>query len=126
MALKTVELALHRRGTINFINSDPTVIALTPSSVTWENGTKKYLEQTARDPQTFKVIWSGSQDGILVTAEGTTRRFDFVLVGRHDATVAIGDFWRVGDQYFQIEWVAPYNGYETKAGGVSHGSKPTG
>lgn len=124
--LSTIELSIHRKGTERFINADPTTITLVPSTETWSGGTKVYGSATPRQPQTFKVIWSGSQDGIAVTSQGTTRRFDFILVGTHDAVVEIGDHWNLGDQHFQVEWIAPDNGYEVKAGGSSHGSKPTG
>lgn len=122
--LSNAELTIHRKGTEHFIASDPTQIVLTPSTEVWVGGTKTYGSEEPRESQTFKVIWSGSQDGIVVTSEGKTRRFDFILVGKHDAQVAIGDHWNVNDQHFQVEWVAPANGYEVKAGGSSHGSKP--
>ncbi len=120
------QLSIHRKGTEKFIDADPTVIELTPSTEVWSGGTKTYGSETARQPQSFKVIWSGSQNGLVVTSQGTTRRFDFILVGRHDAQVEIGDFWTLNEQHNQIEWIAPANGYEVKAGGISHGSKPTG
>lgn len=124
--LSTFELSIHQKGTERFINADPTEIVLTPSLETWSGGTKSYGSGTPRQAQNFKVIWSGSQDGIVVASQGTTRRFDFILVGIHDAVVEIGDNWSLNDQHFQIEWVAPNNGYEVKAGGSSYGSKPTG
>lgn len=126
MLSKSVEMTLHRKGTEKFIAADPTEIALTPSTETWVGGTKVLSAATAKAAQTFKVIWSGSQDGIAVTSQGKTRRFDFIIIGKYDSDIAIGDHWNVGDQHFQVEWVAPYNGYEVKAGGSSHGSKPTG
>ena len=122
--LSTVELSIHRKGTERFINSDPTEIILTPSTEVWSGGTKTYGSEVSREPQNFKVIWSGSQDGLVVTSQGKTRRFDFILVGTHDAEVAIGDHWSVGDQHYQVEWIAPANGYEVKAGGSSHGDSP--
>lgn len=124
--LSNIELLIHRKGTERFIDSDPTEIVLTPSVEIWSGGTKSYGSDTDRQTQKFKIIWSGSQDGLVVTSEGKTRRFDFILVGKHDAQVAIGDSWKVNEQHFQVEWVAPSNGYEVKAGGSSHGSKPTG
>lgn len=124
--LSNIELSIHRKGTDSFIKADPTQITLIPTTESWVGGTKTYGSATPRQTQTFKVIWSGSQDGIVITSEGRTRRFDFILVGRHDANVEIGDHWNLNDQYFEIEWIAPDNGYEVKAGGSSHGSKPTG
>lgn len=122
--LSNVELSIHRRGTDRFIDADPTIITLTPSAEIWSGGTKTYGAETPRQPQSFKVIWSGSQDGLVIASEGKARRFDFILVGKHDAEVEIGDFWTVEDQHYQVEWIAPPNGYEVKAGGSSHGSKP--
>lgn len=122
--LSNIELSIHRKGTERFIDADPTEVTLTPTTEVWSGGSKTYGSETPRQPQNFKVIWSGSQDGIVVKSEGTTRRFDFILVGKHDAEVAIGDFWKVGNQHYQVEWVAPANGYEVKAGGTSHGSNP--
>lgn len=124
--LSNIELSIHRKGTERFINGDPTEIVLTPSSEVWSGGTKTYGTDTERQPQTFKIIWSGSETGLVVKSQGTTRRFDFILVGKYDAQVEIGDFWTLNDQHFQVEWVAPANGYEVKAGGSSHGDKPTG
>jgi hypothetical protein len=124
--LSTVEISIHRKGTESFINSDPTTISLIPSTETWVGGTKTFGTATVRTAQTFKIIWSGSQDGIVITGEAKARRFDFILVGRYDAVVQIGDSWTLGSQHFQVEWIAPGNGYEVKAGGSSHGSKPTG
>lgn len=124
--LSNIELSIHRKGTERFINADPTTIALIPSVETWSGGSKSIGAGTPRADQTFKIIWSGSQDGIVTTVEGKTRRFDFILVGKYDAAVEIGDHWNVDDQHFQVEWVAPSNDYEVKAGGSSHGGKPTG
>ncbi len=124
--LSSVELDIHRRGTERFIDSDPTEIVLIPSTTVWSGGVKSYGEGTPRPSQRFKVIWSGSQDGIVVTSQGKARRFDFILVGKHDAVIEIGDHWSSGDQFFQVEWIAPDNGYEIKAGGSSHGDTPTG
>lgn len=124
--LSNIEISLHRKGTERFINADPTEIVLIPSTETWVGGTKTFSSGTPRTAQNFKVIWPGSQDGITVTSNGTTRRFDFILVGEYDALVSIGDHWTVDTQHFQVEWIAPSNGYEVKAGGSSHGNKPTG
>lgn len=124
--LSTIEISLHRKGTERFIESDPTTISLIPSTETWVGGTKTFGTGTVRTAQTFKIIWSGSQDGIVVGSETKARRFDFILIGKYNAIVQIGDYWTLNGQHFQVEWIAPSNGYEVKAGGSSHGSKPTG
>jgi hypothetical protein len=118
-------LSMHRKGTEEYIAADPTTITLTSKSVAWAGGSKTLNADSERAPQNFKVIWSGS-DGIVTTSSGTTRRFDFILVGGYDAEVAIGDFWDIENQHNVIEYVYPSNGYEVKCGGKSHGSNPSG
>jgi hypothetical protein len=127
--MNTAELALHRKGTRDFISRDKTTLVLIPSNEVWVDGTKEFVEQPPRPPQDFKVIWPGADTGGKVaTSESETARYDFVLVGKHDALVAIGDHWTEGvgenQQTYVVEWVQPYNEYEVKAGGVSHGDTP--
>lgn len=121
-ALQT-ELAINQSNTLAFIAQDPTTITLIPRLDVWVAGSKKKTDQTPRDPQTFKVIWAPTT-GIVQTIDGTSRRFDFVLVGAFDAVVAIGDHWLQTIQDNEIDYVFPYNGYEVKCGGSSYGSKP--
>lgn len=128
--MNVAELALHRKGTRDFINRDKTVLVLIPSSEVWNAGSKTHVDQLPRAPQDFKVIWPGADSGGKVaTSESETARYDFVLVGNYDATVAIGDHWTEGvepnQQTYVVEWVQPYNEYEVKAGGVSHGDTPS-
>jgi hypothetical protein len=117
------ELAVHRSNTDRYIGIDPTEIILIPRQDTWVAGTKTRGDQTPRDPQSFHVIWAPTT-GIVPIIEGTTRRFDFILVGSYDAIVAIGDHWLEGQQDNEIDYVYPFNGYEIKCGGTSYGSKP--
>ena len=113
------EMAIHRKGTEYFIASDPTVIALVPHTEQFTNGTKKSVPQSPREEQVFKVIWGGDTGIVRQTPNGA-RRFDFILVGKHDAEISIGDKFQNGKA--TVEYVFPSNGYETKAGGVIHGS----
>lgn len=122
----TLELSIQRRATKALINADPTSIVLFPNAGSMVNGTLKFTPGSARNPQNFKVIWDGSNGIARETGSpGEARRFDFILVGEHTATVAIGDVWKLGEQKFVIEFVEPSNGWEVKAGGISHGSIPT-
>lgn len=123
MTGSTVELAVNRANTKRFIDVDPTEIVLIPRQEIWVAGSKRIGDVAPRIPQTFKIIWGGSS-GITQTIEGTTRRFDFILVGEHDAVLAIRDHWLIGLQDNEIDYVFPANGYEVKAGGLSYGSKP--
>ena len=122
MGARETELLLHKAGTRRFIESDPTEIILIPVVEQMVAGTKKFVDQPALAAQTFKVIWN-EQEGIVreVANNGGVRRYPFVIVGNFDATVPINSYWMDGDQKYVIEWVAPPNGYEVKAGGTSHG-----
>lgn len=119
-----VEKSIHRKNTKRFIDSDPTVISLITPVNAIVNGTKVANYTEDRAAQTFKIIWQGD-DGVVRETPGGTRRFNFIILGEYDAELDIGDFWQVGDQKFVIEYVYPNNGYEVKAGGVSHGTTPT-
>lgn len=125
MTLTATELTIHRLGTQKFIAANPTSIVLTPSGETLVAGTKTFVPQSPRAAQDFKVIWA-YDNGIYrqLGDQGGVRRFDFIIVGNYDATVAINDIWQVGSQKFVITYIFPGNGYEVKAGGVSHGSSP--
>lgn len=127
MALTAFEVSLHRKGTESYIDADPTLITLIPRQEQIVDGTAKYVPQPPRPAQSFHIIWA-EDSGITrdIGPDGGVRRFDFILVGMHDAVVEIGDSWQDGDQVNQIEYKYPDNGYEVKVGGVSHGSNPVG
>lgn len=122
-----LEISIHRKNTKRFIDADATKIALIPKGDYFIDGTKVSLDQPPRAEQTFKIIWMG-ETGVIreVNDSGGVKRFDFVLVGEYDAIVEIGDHWFVDGQIFVIEYIYPFNDYEVKAGGVTHGSRPNG
>lgn len=122
--MNAAQLAMHRRNTKRFIDDDPTEIQLSMRAISTVAGTKTTAVSDEREPQIFKIIWQGD-NGVVREPPSGARRFDFILLGKHDANVAIGDFWQVENQKFVIEYIFPKNGYEVKAGGVSHGSKPS-
>jgi hypothetical protein len=123
MDTSILSLENNRQMTSWFINDDPTTITLTPHEEQWKSGAKKMVALPDRDPLTVKMIYSGS-DGIVPVDEGHTRRFDFIIVADYDAVIKIWDsFDRLGNHYV-VEYVFPYNGYEVKVGGTTHGPEP--
>lgn len=110
------EMAIHRKGTEYFINADPTSLILVPHVEQFVGGTKRNVAQSPRPVQIFKIIWGGD-NGIVRQTPNGTRRFDFILVGKYDAEVSVGDQFA----NLVVEYVFPFNGYEVKAGGVIHG-----
>ncbi|ACI12439.1 hypothetical protein PBI_DAMIEN_18 [Mycobacterium phage Damien] len=124
MGASDFELRINRKLTDWFISRDPSEITLqTRIKQNRPGGSHRWMAGPSRLPQSFKIIYPGG-DGIVITAEGKTRRFDFIIVGSYDADLAIDDFWVEGDQKYVIEYLFPYNGYEVKGGGVTHGSEP--
>jgi hypothetical protein len=124
MALtSTLEKVIHRKGTKRFIGADPTTIVLSKPGGSIVDGTYRSGVGVARNPQQFKLIWS-DQSGIVRELPDGTRRFDFVLLGEHDAIVEIGDTFDIGTNKYVVTYIYPYNDYEVKAGGISHGPNP--
>lgn len=123
MATVDMELAVHQASTRWFINCDPTIIVLRPEVITWHGGSQRIETGPARAAQSFKVIWPGG-DQTVPTSDGSTKKLDFILVGKHDATVAVGDSWQEGEERYRIDEVEPFNGYEVKAKGTWIGKVP--
>lgn len=121
--MSVIGIEQNRRLTEWFINDDPTPITLKTKVRQRSGGSSDFVNGPDRDEQILKVIYSGS-DGQFVTADGETRRFDFIIVGKYDAIIEINDYWTEGKQRYTIDYVYPYNGYEVKCGGTSHGVKP--
>lgn len=122
-----LEIAIHRKNTKRFIDADPTPVTLIPrGKKVYVDGTATFVQEPARPEQICKIIWqwdNGVNREISQSTSGS-RRFDFVILGTHDAVIEIGDYWVVGEQTYVVEYVFPFNDYEVKAGGVTFGSKP--
>ena len=117
-----------RRQTLDFIALDPTTITLIPTveSKLPGGGTETTVGEP-REPQEFKVIWVGGQaTGIIRSADGSDRQYDFVLVGPYDCLLDIGDHWFDGGVKYVVEGFAPYSAYQKKAGVKAYGAKPNG
>ena len=123
MTLAEFENEINQLNTAAFVDADLTWITLTPSVEVWHGGSKRWAAGSPRTAQKFKVIWPGG-DQIVTTGDGTTKKLDFILVGYHNAQVAVGDHWEEGPQRYRVEEIEPWNGYEVKAKGVSIGGTP--
>jgi hypothetical protein len=119
-------LAELRKQTKFFIDDDPTGIRLIPSSGTEDDdGGIDYEDSTERDLQWFKLINSlGDFDGIVRTSDGQVRRYNYVLLGEHNAVVNIGDHWQDGDTYYEVISMLVKNDYEVKAAVQGYGKDP--
>lgn len=119
-------LQMQRRLTTWFIeNGPPSLIILTPNLRVKTAG-KGISNQPGpeRDGQFFKKIWKG-EDGLQTGGrDGTSHKFDMVLVGEYDCVAEIGDTWSEDDQQYVIHSEFPRNGYERKFGVYSLGNQP--
>ena len=71
----------------------------------------------ARDPQTFAVSKTTALDGIEYSPndEGKNRKRAYVLTGRWDADVAIGDQWSDAEADYTVDTVDSSSGFKTQA-----------
>ena len=116
-ALTDLRLSELRWNTNEYIKAKPTVITLQHSTSTPKPGGGHDFTKSSRLPQTFRLVRQGTFDGIEYSPndEGMSRKFAYLIIGKHDAEVAVGDTWDDGDNNFKIDTVEPYNGYEVRA-----------
>jgi hypothetical protein len=127
----SLELWVQRYNTAQFIDAEPVRIALTPrKEMRTPAGGVETVELPARAAQTFKVIMISPAGGFIEQRNdaggGTERRADFILLGKWDAVVDVGDYWH--DEYgqrWEVTSIIPYNGYEVRANVESYGRYPT-
>lgn len=127
-------LAVTRRQTKWFIDNDPFEIVLTPIVKTRvPGGGYQVVDGTPREPQTVKLIYTGSargvagQEGSQTTADGVEHRYDYVVVGEHDFQVAIGDTWEDSrGNLCRITGLIPDNEYERRVTASIYGTRVEG
>lgn len=128
--VRSAEQEVMRDLTARFIANDPTDIQLTPvQKVPTGDGGYRNVPQVKRRSQQFKIINQGSTNGKQTGADGTNTSFDFILLGKHDAVIAIGDTWTdaIGDgTTWTVTGFLPGNGYEVKATITAQGVKTIG
>lgn len=127
--LNVTELQFLRLGTVAFIAADPTLVILIPriKQKTGDGGFT-FTDGTPRVAQAFKFIpqtGAGGDTGILPTADGEGRRYDFIMLGLWNSVCEIGDHWvDDNDQYWEIVGFIPDNEYEMRAAVSSTGGTP--
>jgi hypothetical protein len=119
--MDAVELEVSRYNTLAFIEQRPTTIRLIPvKRVRTAGSGYKDVDQDARQPQTFRIIEQGlinsASAPVIRTTDGTQREVEFLLLGAHDALMAVGDHWTEDDgREWSIGEVVRSNEYEQRA-----------
>ncbi len=115
-ALTDIRLNELRWNTNQYINSKPTVIALKYSTSTAKPGGGHDFVKASRLPQKFRIVKQNTFDGIEYSPndEGMSRKFAYLIIGSHDAILAVGDSWDDGPNHFHVDTIEPYNGYEVR------------
>ena len=113
-----------RKGTQVLLGIDSQTIVLTPHLRVNKGGGVYDLDpQPPRPAQEFQIEpfqstltgIAGTGGGIASTEGATAHNWSYLLRGRYDAVVAIGDTWKVGETIYRVEAIQPYNGYEVTA-----------
>lgn len=119
-------LAVNRRVTKQFIDTDPTVISLIPTVRTKTDGGSRVEEDgPPKNPQTFKLIsiqFTAQQNVPALTIDGVERVITHYLLGEWDCDMEAGDHW-VDDRGWRFVVVAMMDGHgwEKKGAVEAHG-----
>jgi hypothetical protein len=115
------QLQVNRENTEWFINQDPVTVSLVPNpKVKTGSGATRSVSGSPRTAQTVMMIpLAGAYGGIQTADDGVSRRFEFIMLMKHDAVVELGDSFKVGDAEFSVVGFKVDNGYEKRA--VVHG-----
>lgn len=80
-------------------------------------GGHDFVPPPPRAPQTFALSKTTGFDGIEFSPndEGENRKRAYVLTGRFDAEIAVGDQWSDAEADYTVETVDQDNGFKTQA-----------
>lgn len=123
MGQSPAALRVLRKQTKRFIDDDPFEIVLIPrDKQRVPGGGFEMVDLPPRDPQTVKLIYTGSArgiggtEGVQVTGDGVERRYDYVIVGEWDMIIEVGDHWEdARGQRWEVLGLIPDNEYERRA-----------
>lgn len=108
---------VQRKVTAAFIADDPTTAQLIPvTRVSQGNGGFQEVVNTPRAPQTFKLSLLAYDQRPTITVAGVERVADYHLIGPHDMSIAVGDYWvdGAGTKYEVLGFTEGWD-YMTKA-----------
>jgi hypothetical protein len=123
-----------RKGTQVLLSIDSQDITLIPHArVKKPGGVYDWEAQPARPAQKFQVEpvestltgITGAGGGIAGGDGAQAHNWSYVLRGRYDAQVAIGDVWQAGETSYRVVSIQPFNNYEKTAVVSAIGKDPS-
>lgn len=121
------ELKFQRANTKAFIAANSVVVTLIPRVTQTDGAGTRYTDGAPRAPQTFRIVpgtnssSAAPSPGVVLTQDGRDRMAEFMMLGEHTVTWAVGDHWTDADGHlWEILQLFPENGYERRAGVLRH------
>lgn len=118
------ELKHLRAGTKAFIAANPVGLVLIPRTRLKSGTGIVFQDQDPRTEQRFCLIDQSTSraptPGRIQTSDGSERLIEFILLGEHDSTVEVWDYWTDASGTWEVAQVFPFNGYEVRAAVVRH------
>ena len=104
-----------RKATDVAIKVDSYPIILTPHlRVSAPGGVYNWVPQLPRAVQNL-TLESIAATGELTKSDGASmHKWDYEIVGRYDAQMAVGDTWTNGGTIYRITAIKPFNQYEQR------------
>lgn len=125
MDIHAATLAANRAATELFIQSDPSVIVLTPNKrVKTQSGAYRHEAQEPKPPQSVKIVYQDIRGHSMRNDDGDYRKNAVIIVAKYDADIDEGDIfhWPPGDsKKWVVTGIHPFNGYEIKADAYVYG-----
>ena len=113
-----------RKATDRIIKLDYRTIVLVPHADTkTPSGAVKKTAGIPRDAQTFSI--TPMDDQIVSTESGAkAQQWKYILVGRYNAIIEIGDSWEDGNMTYEVVSIFPSNDYEKRCVVRAFGMEP--
>lgn len=108
------ELKVNRKQTAAFIAEDPVRLTLTHPATRTPDGAGGYTTTPGgpADPQDFRLIIQGGNVASR-NIDGAQIKPAYVMIGKHDADVKIGDTFTFNNRNYEIKYVRENRDYET-------------
>jgi hypothetical protein len=99
-----------------YIADDPTVVIIQRQTRVNKGGGGYDFPKSPIAAQIFRFVNQDISTGISYGSDdGTARKFDYVLVGEHNADIDVNDTWTANGIQYKVDAIIPNNGFETRA-----------